>query len=94
MAQARPIKRERLEARVTREQKRVIERAAEIRGMSLTDFVLACAQQAATEIIREAETLSLRGDAREAFVNALLLPPAPSPSLVAAARRYRSRVSH
>ena len=84
-------KQERLEARVTRQQKRLIERAAYLRGTSVTDFVVASAQQAATATIRDSETLSLRDEAREAFVNALLNPPAPNPAVRAAARRYKER---
>ena|SRR5256885_783792 len=96
MAHNRPVQRqskkeERLEARVTPEQKRIIERAAHIRGTSITDFVLASAQQAATATIRDFETLTLRDQAREVFVNALLSPPAPNAAAQAAARRYKER---
>jgi len=84
-------KQERLEARVTRQQKRLIERAAYLRGTSVTDFVVASAQQAATATIRDSETLGLRDEAREAFVHALLKPPAPNPAARAAARRYKER---
>jgi len=84
-------KQERLEARVTRQQKRLIERAAYLRGTSVTDFVVASAQQAATATIKDSEMLSLRDEAREAFVNALLNPPAPNPAARAAARRYKER---
>ncbi len=83
---------ERLEARVTREQKRIIERAAELRGTSVTEFVVVSAQQAATKTIKGFETLSLRGEAREVFVNALLNPPAPNAAAKAAARRYKQRL--
>ena len=83
---------ERLEARVTREQKRMIERAAELRGTSVTEFVVLSAQQAATKTIKDFETLRLRGEAREVFVNALLNPPAPNAAAKAAARRYKQRL--
>jgi len=83
---------ERLEARVTREQKRIIERAAELRGTSVTEFVVVSAQQAATKTIKDFETLRLRGEAREVFVNALLNPPAPNAAAKAAARRYKQRL--
>ena len=83
---------ERLEARVTREQKRIIERAAELRGTSVTEFVVVSAQQAATETIKDFETLRLRGEARKVFVNALLNPPAPNAAAKAAARRYKQRL--
>jgi uncharacterized protein (DUF1778 family) len=83
---------ERLEARLAREQKRLIERAAQIRGTSVTDFVLASAQQAALETIEDFQTLRLRDQAREVFVNALLNPPAPNAPARAAAQRYKKRM--
>lgn len=86
-------KAERLEARVTREQKRVISRAAELRGTSVTDFVIMSAQQAAAETIREFEVLSLRGAAQDAFVNAILKAPAPSAAARSAAQRYKNRAN-
>jgi len=88
-----PSKPERLEARITSEQKRIIERAAGLRGTSVTEFVVASAQQAATNAIRDYEMLSLHAKAREAFVNALLNPPAPNAAANRAAARYRRRIS-
>ena len=88
-----PSKSERLEARITREQKRIIERAAGLRGTSVTEFVVVSAQQAATNAIMDYEMMSLRGEAREAFVNALLNPPAPNAAANRAAGRYRQRIS-
>lgn len=92
-ARKRPSKLERLEARITREQKRIIERAAGLRGTSVTDFVVVSAQQAATNAIKDYEMMSLRGEAREAFVNALLNPPAPNAVANRAVGRYRRRIS-
>jgi uncharacterized protein (DUF1778 family) len=88
-ARRQPGKPERLEARLGLDQKRLIERAAQIRGTSVTDFVLASAQQAAVKTIREFQMLRLRDEAREVFVNALLNPPAPNARARAAARRYK-----
>jgi uncharacterized protein (DUF1778 family) len=79
---------ERLEARITRGQKRIIERAASLRGTSVTDFVLLAVQQAATETIRDFEMLSLGREASRVFVDALLNPPAPNAALRAAAKRH------
>ncbi len=89
----RPSKLERLEARITREQKRIIERAAGLRGTSVTDFVVVSAQQAATNTIKEYEMMSLHGEARDVFVNALLNPPAPKATARRAAKRYMRRIS-
>ena len=87
----RESKKERLEARLTREQKKHIEHAARIKGTSVSDFVVLSADDAAVRTIREQEVLTLNEQAREIFANALLNPPAPSGRLVTAARRYRAR---
>lgn len=92
-ARKRPPKLERLEARITREQKRIIERAAGLRGTSVTDFVVVSAQQAAADTIKDHEMMPLRGEAREKFVNALLNPPAPNAAANRALGRYRRRIS-
>ena len=82
---------ERLEARVSRRQKELFQRAAAIRGRSLTDFVVSSAVEAAEETIRSSDllTLSLR-DSRK-FADALIEPRAPNAALKAAARRYLTR---
>ena len=88
----RSRKEQRLEARVTPDQKKQIERAAELRGTTVTEFVVASAQQAAAETIKNHETLVLRGEARDVFVNALLNPPPPGAALRAAAKRYKAEM--
>ena len=80
---------ERLEVRTTSAQKRLIERAAELRGTSVTDFVVSNIQAAAAETIKEFESLFLRDEAREVFVEALLNPPEPNEALKAAAARHK-----
>ena len=85
-------KQQRLEARVTPDQKRLIERAAQLRGTTVTEFVVVSAQQAARATIQDFEMLSLRGEAREAFVNAILNPPAPNQALRAAAQRFKKQM--
>lgn len=85
-------KQERLEARIAPSQKRLIERAAELRGTTVTEFVLISAQEAARKTINEFEVLNLRDDAREVFVQAVLNPAAPNDAARAAAKRYRQRM--
>lgn len=85
----RSRKEERLEARVTSAQKDLIERAAALRGTSVTEFVVASAQEAATTTIKDFDALHLRDQAREVFINAVLNPPAPNDAARAAAERYR-----
>jgi uncharacterized protein (DUF1778 family) len=89
----RARKEERLQARVTPAQKDLIERAAEIRGTTVTDFIVASAQEAAASTIEKFEVLHLRDEAREVFMNAILNPPPPNAAARAAAERYRKHVS-
>jgi uncharacterized protein (DUF1778 family) len=87
-----PSRSQRLEARVTAEQKRLIERAAEIRGTSVTDFVVNKLQEAATETIQQFDTLRLQDKDREVFFHALLNPPEPNDYAKAAVARYKEQV--
>lgn len=71
----------RLDVRVTPTQKRTIEKAACLRGTSVTDFVVSEIQCAAIATIKEFEALELRDDDRRVFVEALLNPPKPNLAL-------------
>ncbi len=82
-------KSERLEARLSQTQKKLIQRAADLAGRSLTDFVLAASQEAANKVIREHDVMTLTARESEHFVNVLLNPPAPNRALTQAAKRYR-----
>ena len=86
---ARSLRPERLEVRTTSDQKRLIERAAELRGTSVTDFVVSNVQEAAAATVREFESLFLRDEARQLFVQALLNPPEPNEALKTAATRHK-----
>jgi uncharacterized protein (DUF1778 family) len=82
---------ERLEARISKAQKDLFLRAAELQGRSLTDFLIASAQEAALEAVRTHESMRLSESDRRTFVSALLSPPAPTKALLRAARRYRQQ---
>lgn len=84
----------RFEARITEEQKALFVRAAELTGRSLTDFVLAAAQETAARTLREHDAMTLSARDREAFVAALLDAPVPVPRLRKAVRRYKERHRH
>jgi uncharacterized protein (DUF1778 family) len=83
---------ERLEARVTAEQKSLIERAAALQGRTVTDFVLTSVQDAARRAIEEHSHLALSVRDSEAFVDALLSPKPVNDRLRDTVRRYRARV--
>lgn len=80
----------RLEARIAPQQKKLIERAASLRGMNITNFVLAAVERAAVETIKDYEMMDLHGDAAKMFAEVLLNPPAPNAALRAAADRHLS----
>jgi uncharacterized protein (DUF1778 family) len=82
----------RLEARVTDEQKTLLQRAAALLGRSLSDFLVASAQDAATRVIQEHEMIRLTKADRTVFVSALLDPPAPNARLAKAAKAYRQKM--
>jgi uncharacterized protein (DUF1778 family) len=67
----------------------MFKRAAEIRGITLTDFVVAAVQEAAQRTIAEAKVIRLSLADSERFAEALLSPPPPSPALERAFTRRR-----
>jgi uncharacterized protein (DUF1778 family) len=83
-------KKERLEARVSAEQKELFSRAAALEGCTLTDFVVRTLQDAAARTIREHERMLLTAEDREAFVEALINPPPPNEHLRRAVHAYRN----
>ena len=83
----------RLEARVSSAQKALFQRAAELSTRTLSEFVVASAQEAATRIIQENEAIRLTRAEQIAFVSALLDPPEPNARLCQAAKKYRTQMA-
>jgi uncharacterized protein (DUF1778 family) len=79
----------RLEARIAPEALAVVRRAAEIQGRSLSDFVVAAAQEAANRAIEETEIIRLSVEGQRQLAALLLNPPEPSPALKKAFKRRR-----
>jgi uncharacterized protein (DUF1778 family) len=83
----------RLEARITEQQKAMIERAAAYEGRSVTDFVVHAIAQAAKTVVQEHEVLRLNQAQSRAFVQRLLKASEPNRALRAAAKKYRRSVA-
>ncbi|MBB3138849.1 uncharacterized protein (DUF1778 family) [Rhizobium pisi] len=83
------VRGERLETRVTADQKSLIERAAALQGRTVTDFVLSSVQEAARRAIEEHQRMDLSVRDSEAFVEALLNPQPVNDRLRDTVRRYR-----
>lgn len=82
------VRSERLEARVTPEQKNMFVLCAKLRGCSVSDFVVGCAHEVAARTLREQEVMTLGQRDRQIFVEALLGDAEPDKRLEQAAKRY------
>ena len=87
------VRSERLEARISGEKKAELQRAADLAGRSLSEFVVESAQAAAERVIKAHESIRLSQAEQVAFVTALLNPAAPSDRLRKAAANYRKQMS-
>ncbi len=85
---AAKVKAYRFDARLNEEQKTLIQRAADLEGRSMTDFVIQSAEMAAERTIEARSILVLTAKESEAFVELLLNPPEPGPVLRAAFHDY------
>ena len=87
----RPIdrerKRERIELRVAASAKRIIQRAMAVTGLTAGDL----AYEGARRVLDEHERMVLTGSDRDAFLDAISTPPAPTKKLVTALKRHRKR---
>jgi uncharacterized protein (DUF1778 family) len=79
----------RLEARLPHDVMVRLKRAAEIQGRTLTDFVVAAADEAACRAIEETEIIRLSLEGQRQIAESILNPPRPTPALKRAAKRYR-----
>ncbi len=84
-----PSRTARIEARIAPDALAVVKRAAEIQGRSLSDFVVAAAQEAANRTIEETQIIRLSVEDQRAFAEAILNPPEPTPALLRAAEAHR-----
>lgn len=84
---------ERVEARIAPEVLAVVRRAAEIEGRSLSDFLVAAAQEAARRTIEQAQIIRLSMEEQRRFAALLLDPPAPSAAMARAAKAHKKLIS-
>lgn len=82
----------RIEARIAPGALAIVRRAAELQGRSISDFVVAAAQEAAQKTVAEVEVIRLSREAQERFVSLLLDPPPPSTALLRALERHKSLI--
>lgn len=85
-----PARTQRFDARLSARDKQLLDRAAQLSGRSLTEFVIGTAREAALRAIARYDGVVLAdADDQAAFVRALLDPPAPNRRLRRAVQRHR-----
>jgi len=72
---------ERIEARITPDVLAIVRRAAELQSRSMSDFIVAAAEEAARKTIEETHVINLAVEDQQRFVDLLLNPPPPTPAL-------------
>lgn len=85
---SKPPKQRRIAARATDDQYTLFQRAADLQGRSLSDFVLATLQKEAVQTIETMEIIRLNAQESLNMARALLNPREPNARLLAAAKRY------
>ena len=81
-------KKQRLEARVTSDQKKMFMHAASLAGRTLTDFVIQALTDASKDIINENEIFRLSRKDTQAVMESLLNPAKPAKSMMAAKKLH------
>jgi len=81
----------RLDFRVKPEHKSLIEHAASVEGLTVTDFVVVTLVKAAHETIQRATLMTLSARDSTTFLRMLESDAAPNPALKAAAKRYKKQ---
>jgi len=74
-------KQERVALRMTLERKQLLQRAAALKGSSLSEYVASTAEEAALKAVREHDVIILSARDSIAFVESLLQPPDPNDAL-------------
>ena len=78
----------RIEARIAPGALLLVKRAAELQGRSISDFVVAAAQEVAHRTIDEAQVIRMSVEDQQRFVELLLKPPALAPAMKRAKKAH------
>ena len=78
----------RLEARIPVQVYDQMQRAARLRGMTLTGYLIATAGEEARRVVEDAEIMRLARADQIRFAEALINPPEPNERLARAAKRH------
>jgi uncharacterized protein (DUF1778 family) len=82
----------RIEARIAPDALAIIKRAARIQGRSISDFVVAAAQEAAHRVIEETQIIHLSVEDQRRLAETLINPPEPNDASRRAAKFHAEHV--
>lgn len=85
-------KTERVDFRTTRDVKNLIERAATLQGMAVSEYIKSVIVPASQDVIEHHQTRLLADRDRDLFLLLLDSPPEPNTALRAAAEEFKARV--
>lgn len=78
----------RVEARLTADQKYLVERAAAYEGQSIEDFISQAIAATAMSVVQDHEVIRLNQEQSLQVMERLLNPPEPTPALKQAAKKF------
>lgn len=84
-------RKDRIELRTTKEEKRILAAAAAYERLDVTSFIMRSVLPAAREVVDRAERIALSERDTVRVLELLQNPPRPTPALKAAARRRGDR---
>jgi uncharacterized protein (DUF1778 family) len=93
MARRQSTRTARIEARIAPQALAIVKRAAQMQGRSVSDFVVAAAQEAANRAIERAHFIRLSVEDQRRFADAIINPPAPNKALRRAGKTYKALIA-
>jgi uncharacterized protein (DUF1778 family) len=73
--------------------RKIVEHAAELQGRSMSDFIVAAAEEAARRAIEDARVIELTVDEQRRFAEALLNPPTLGETWTRARESHRKLIA-
>lgn len=84
------LKKQRIDLRLTDDDKSIIEEAAAMSNQSITQFMVSSASERAVKVIEQHRRLVLSEESSNLVMDAISNPPAPNDKLKRAANRLKS----
>lgn len=87
--EAKKKKQSRIDLRISPEQKELLERAASLKGLSVSSYLLSNSIETATRDIESHEKLVMSDNDRDLFLSLMENPPEPNQALKSAMKRFQ-----